>query len=480
MSKEPNQRRPPDRNWRPSIPNPALFQLPKPCSKPVTIRPPPRSNQSLAIQELDKTGSVITLSTSQKNFQEHKVPETLQRQPRDFEPATVPRVPKSSGTSGPTPNADTMASIGAVRVPEPPMTTPNQQSVMPSRTWRPDVFVQAFIPQSFLAVNNAPAKTIISESVEGINFSRYVSSFASPLFLPPLFVPNESPSIYHSPLLSTGDLATENYRPHFIGCIMLDLEAQTPEVRSYDLFGVQLHVIDHAHEIYSLHVPGLRESAPRVAYGDVVMLRQLILDPSTNLPQGMDSWVGGGSRERALPAPGFTGYEIIATVVAVDKRSEQLHLRAGGVTVFIPLVFNVSFVVQGRRVYCLQHTIADIANELALNSTHVMIKSRSSNPSISPLISSFASRTSPIKSIRAKGSTNSLIFDADDMKPFVDPVNHDSGWLRRMLFPQHSNGILLNGLPSGKFRQIWYDDNLNYEQMVCDDFGVSARIAMAY
>ena len=43
--------------------------------------------------------------------------------------------------------------------------------------------------------------------------------------------------------------------------------AQRPEVRSYDLFGVRLDFVDRNHQMYRLHVPGLRENAPKVAYG---------------------------------------------------------------------------------------------------------------------------------------------------------------------------------------------------------------------
>ena len=43
--------------------------------------------------------------------------------------------------------------------------------------------------------------------------------------------------------------------------------AQRPEVRSYDLFGVRLDFVDRNHQMFRLHVPGLRENAPKVAYG---------------------------------------------------------------------------------------------------------------------------------------------------------------------------------------------------------------------
>ena len=128
--------------------------------------------------------------------------------------------------------------------------------------------------------------------------------------------------------------------------------------------------------------------------------------------------------------PGFTGHEISATVHAVDRKTECLYLRIDGVG-SLPIVCNVSFVVQSHQVHCLQNTILDIANEMALP----LVSQKNSGPE--------------------NGRMDSLASKAD--------TTH---WLRKMLFPELSDGIVQSGLPPGTFKQKWYEKSLNYEQMV--------------
>ena len=59
--------------------------------------------------------------------------------------------------------------------------------------------------------------------------------------------------------------------------------------------------------------------------------------------------------------------------------------------------------------------------------------------------------------------------DCDMVIQTMDQGDQDgqNQWLRKMLFPRLSDGVRQTGLPSGTFKQEWYDRNLNYEQMVC-------------
>ena len=421
----------PEIQWRPTVPNPELFRLPKPYSKPITIKAPP-STQCSTDGEVKNVKSPLTAHCSQEDKITRKSPE----QSDDLELISIPEILNGDEilpTGADPKKQDSSSSLGR---PEQQSKILGRQIVEPSSKWRPDVFVKAFVPQSFLAVNDAPAKIIVSKGVEGINYSRYVSTFASPVFLPPRFLLAETPTLSGRSRIAISDLAYENYKQHFTDCVLLDLEAQTPAVRSYDLFGVRLEAIHHDQQIFSLQVPGLREESPIVSYGDIVLLRQLITDPATNLPRGMVEWKTSGACDKGIPAPGFTGCEITATAVAIDKRSEYIHLKAEGVKMFLPLVFNVSFVVQGPRVFCLQNAIADIANDLTSNSIHASPQSASSD--------------------------SSTIFDMNLT------ASHSAArpWLHRMLFPRVTDGVPLGGLPSARFTQPWYDQSLNYEQMV--------------
>lgn len=52
-----------------------------------------------------------------------------------------------------------------------------------------------------------------------------------------------------------------------------------------------------------------------------------------------------------------------------------------------------------------------------------------------------------------------------DIRPFTwqDP-SAAIIWMRRMLFPNHSDGVEQEGLPQGVFKQEFFDESLNYEQ----------------
>ncbi|KAL8895798.1 MAG: hypothetical protein Q9207_008005 [Kuettlingeria erythrocarpa] len=237
--------------------------------------------------------------------------------------------------------------------------------------WKPDIYAHAYVPDAFLAVNKSPAILLSSTPVMGVDFARYTSSFASPLFLPPLPSP-PAPSFDGAlPVDSIDSLCIDNYGQHLSDCIVLDLEAQVPEIRTYDMFGVQLGVVDRVQEMYSLHVPGVRENTPRVAFGDNVMVRQLVMDPTTKLPL-------------AAPASGSTGYQISAVVVGLDRPNEILHLRINGCTPHL-LICNASFMVQTRWIKSLQRAVGSVSAELnaALNhsgNTLSMFQTREDSP----------------------------------------------------------------------------------------------------
>ena len=135
--------------------------------------------------------------------------------------------------------------------------------------------------------------------------------------------------------------------------------------------------------------------------------------------------------------PGFTGWEHWAVVTGVDKRSELLHLRVAGVT-SMPLICNVRFPLPSGRLESLQHAIMDIAQELRLSQ-----ESARDDMSVDRDVSAIS------------GEVDSIHL------PLCETL-----WLRKMLFPLECNAVKRKTLPSVTFRQAWYQENLNYEQMV--------------
>lgn len=286
--------------------------------------------------------------------------------------------------------------------------------------WRPDAYVNAFIPDSFLAINQSRATPVFSAPLEGVNFPQYIQTFAGTHLLSPVKELKQDPSFSGKiPMMSIGQIDSNNYGQHLLDCMALDLKAQAPEMRSYDLFGVQLVCVDPSVPTYQVHVPGIREGTPQIALGNTVLLRQLLFDPNTGLPLGMDIWLAWGGFARNIRAPGFTGYVLHAVVVAIDKKAETLIIRANG---FVPelLRCNVSFVISSGLIQSLHRAVLSVAQEFAEHhgGTSVSAATRS--------------------------------------------------WLQRMLFPQDADGILQTELPPGVFAQEWVDQSLNYEQRVRD------------
>ena len=368
---------------------------------------------------------------------------------------------------------------GALPAPKPTMLTSQENS----QDWRPDVYVQAFVPESLRAINDAPADLCITPPIDGIDFAKYISTFAGTHFLSVVHrLPNPD-LVDDLPVDSLDHLVTQNYRHYFDKCLLLDLEAQRPVVKSYDLFGAPLQLVDHEQEIYLIKIPGIKEGTPLVDFGDFIMLRQLILDQATGLPRGMDLWLTSGvGRDRGAPCPGFTGVQIRATVVGVDKMSEALLLKAKGLVWPSVLVCNVSFLTQAPFVDSLQRAIADVSQELSLGSTsemHFKATTVSTTESQHDLQEDEMQKPGDSGYTLNGGSTGhsqqtSISANIDhpsqmEASPLpltsVERYSCDH-WLHDVLFPAKSKGVQQKTLPSVVFRQTWFDTSLNYEQKV--------------
>lgn len=326
-----------------------------------------------------------------------------------IDPSTKPKVDDSADMSPLSTSFSSSSASVDVRGPL------SNTSAKRSLSWKPDVYVKSFIPRAFTAINSSPAILVNSAGVETIKFREYTKNFAGDFLLPEIAALPYPPMYSGKDLVPVQKLSTDNYRDHMLDCLLLDHEKQSGEIHLYDMYGVSLEVSDASQEIFKLHVPGIREGAPLVAYGDQVMLRQLRLDPKTSIPLGMETFFHlGGEFDGRITAPGFTGYQINAVVVAVNKSVEDVFLRVNGV---LPeqLVFNVCFLVQPRYFQSVERAIASVSDEL--------------------IVKNFSQ----------------------------SQLGH---WLRCMLFPGNADGIWQKNPPSGKFRQTWFDQTLNYEQKV--------------
>ena len=449
-------------DWKPSIPNPSSFQVPPREKKAIKITKPPGTDISSLQQprEKDSEASIPSSHSSDKpvfdRTESGKPLTTSHTRKDDFEEVSKAASSRSPGmviSNISEKLAGSQSELGTVisssRAKEAPQvdrvdrklssgSKPEVTEQIAKQQWRPDIFVHAFVPKSLTAINDSPAYLDKTITGKGVDFEAYTSTFAVTRFLPASVEPSSWQASL-TPIVDRLDhLSSVNYGQYFRDCLLLDLEAQGPELRSYDLFKVLLETLHMGH-IYRLKVPGLREGTPSVNLGDFILLRQLILDPLTRLPEGMDAWLApGGGCSRGEPAPGFTKVQIRALVTAVDKTNESLIIDVNGrITPGMP-VCNVSFIAQPSLVESLHRAVEDVSQEL------------SNQPNTATVTSVETSRNLSSERIH-------------------------QNWLRFMLFPLEANGLQLTTLPSATFSQTWFDTGLNYEQKVLHPpFGLEA------
>ncbi|KAI9833619.1 MAG: hypothetical protein M1819_003572 [Sarea resinae] len=353
----------------------------------------------------------------------------------------------------------------------------NPQTIDPAGTtgsnWRPDVYARPFIPDVLRAVNASPSIYINSKPVAEIDYEEYVKSFAGYTFLGsyrPL--PHPWPPIRRN----SADLTSQNFNPveyqtHFEDCVREEVKALVQETSYYDLFKMEIRLVDIGQHLYTMHVPGLRENTPRVDLGDTVMMRQLRLDPTTLMPRSMAAWVASGARERGEIAPGFTGIHHNACVWGLDRAKETLLLRIDDLQLE-GLVFNVMFLVQTRKLLPLQRAISDVAALLR------RAEARQGQGGISDLpnavnrdlpIARSLSLSQPMSRDPSNGNTSTDSGNISDRahslhsdQPFLVSNTY---WIRSVLFPEESDGAIQRELKGGRiFGRVYFDRDLNYEQ----------------
>jgi len=396
--------------WVPSQPDSAVFQIPKrvtPDKLPKIRKPSPEQAVSFHVSGYQQSPNSAS-APNKSNETETEASFRKKRTPRNLE---TPHGKSNAEHTSPDSVANAKTGAGSVNK----ATFPVPSS--PESVWKPDVYAHSFVPESLLAINCSPAIPVTEPVIVGINFEDYIATFAGSNFRPSPREPVLPKLNKQSSVDCLDHLCQRTYGGYFESCLCLDLEAQICEMRCYDLFGIYIEVRDLSQSIYSIRIPGLREGTPTINDGDTFLLRQLILDQATKLPQGMSKWLApGNGRDRGQPAPGFTGYQISAVVLGIERINEVLIFQAPNLSHSIPLVCNVSFVVQIRVIQRLQNAILSVAQDFQIE----------------------------------RG-----IHDGEN------------NWLSNMLFPVENHGVIQTSLPPALLPEVWYDPGLNYEQKVC-------------
>jgi len=391
--------------------------------------------------------------------------------------------PSTESSSPPSPSSTTNHQFVQAPTIQPDQSNEHKRSILEPAigTWKPDVYARAYVPESLIAVNRSPATFALSKARGGIDYHSYISSFAGSQFLRP-YVP-AAPLDWHffnQVADPSHTLSPEDYFKHFQNCLNWEWKEQLAEYRSYDMFRVRVSYHDVNNNIYSLVVPGLREGTPRIVIGDTVLLRQLRLD-HTMLPRLMSQWMApGGGQQRGEPAPGFTGFQHCAAVWGIDKPRDILLLRIDNL---VPesMIFNVSFAAPIEMVQAMQRAMSVIHGILnqksvrtsPLPTSGVQQIDASLVPRLPQAVTHIPDQNRPgaLRFVGSATATSENISSTHSRSPRLEDC---SQWVSCMLFPTEIDGIVQLELPKGHFRQVWYDTQLNYEQMKAVDAVQSA------
>ena len=305
----------------------------------------------------------------------------------------------------------------------------------PEKTrFKMDVHTRAYVPEALTGINHLPSILVPSEPLRVQNYRTYIATFAGNAFLspqPPYTIDYQKASRHVAAL---EHLQSSTYRGHFQACLLEEHAAQVTAVCSYDMFGVHLEVFDPAEMLFTLKVPGLREGVPEVNLGDVVMLRQLILNPHTQLPIRYNTHPPNSIENYTS---GFTGLQHAAVVYSISKIDERLLLKIEGLRTQM-LHFNVSFQYPERISHALQRALISVSSVLEI--AHDFLKGHHDT-------------AQPTSTLINRNRTTELVKGGD--------------WLRRMLLPKVEDGILGdNLLPNPVVQLKWLDTEVNYEQKV--------------
>ena len=299
---------------------------------------------------------------------------------------------------------------------------------------RMDVHAKIYTPHVFKVINELPCVTVPSQSHKPIDYEKYVVDFSGNLFLRPPsatlpHIPPDTANPEHSQPLQPG-----TYYSTFQRGLLEEYNAHVENNACFNMYNTLLTPYDLANALYVIHVPGLLEGAPEVSVGDIVWLRQLILDPATNLPAKTVVRTNKGDFRENYTL-GFTGLQLEAVAWGFIRMEEKMILHVAGVSPHGSSNFNVMFPVQIRHVMALQRALDTTVRYLRSSDDQAQAPGRET------------SRHSQTSSPSA-------------------PEQHqfNSVWMHNMLFPTEENGRLTHTHPKGKFKQAWIDKILNYEQ----------------
>ncbi|KAH7408046.1 P-loop containing nucleoside triphosphate hydrolase protein [Cadophora sp. MPI-SDFR-AT-0126] len=306
-----------------------------------------------------------------------------------------------------------------------------------------NVFARPFVSEALLVINELNGQIFDTAGVKEINFEIYVGRCLGWDFLPIIPRPITPPVLASSDLASlelTDALTDRSYEYYFRAHLEAEIESQKAENETYALYEHDIQnptVNQHGCTTCSIRIPGLRENSPYIEEDDIIQLRELIYDRYNRL-LGMDSEL----------APGWTGIIYNARVLAVQRKHNILVIRIDDSPHIRGWIrssprFNIQFPVPMKRYQPMKDVLPIIQEVLKqANRARYPIAGRSANQP-------FTSYSKP--------STDA----GNNFKVTNPPI---TPWIQSMLFPVESDCDTQTKLNPGRFKQAFFDNQLNWEQ----------------
>ena len=307
-----------------------------------------------------------------------------------------------------------------------------------------DVHAEVFVPQVFTDINKSRAQVIETNDAAGTSFSTYAATFAGFQYLAPL-------QLLPFPAMP-GD-----HLKFWWQALVDESQAEIQYSSRYNMYAVQLTIYqDSSPSMFVLKVPGLREGAPRVRFGDTIKIRILVLDVRGQ-PRYMEQWTHVKGLEVGGMTPGFTGFEYHARVHAVSNPKAEVYLRIDHFPSFAwhNNLCNIMFPVSRRFVDTQHRALIAIDQDLRRIAETAVPEANGLVPHFKPR------RTRPTQP--AKSSLAGL-FSGTQLENV--PLRFCTNWTRRMLFPENTDGVKTYIRPTLKASSRYVDKDVNYEQKV--------------
>ncbi|RMD42398.1 hypothetical protein DV735_g2694, partial [Chaetothyriales sp. CBS 134920] len=293
-------------------------------------------------------------------------------------------------------------------------TQPNQFSANLAKLSMLNIYAPIHVPDWVAAINESVATPVQCLQLPHFNAREYASQTGADIHVDPLQSAPVTLGEQDNHVWSALEL--DSYDSYFSSRLQSEVRALDLQLMQHSLFQHPIILKNRRDMLYQVQVPGLRENAPRVEIGDIVLVRPIYAQPAVAAAEANKRW-RRDLQHHNIRHPAFLGIEYRAVVWGVHRASETIMLRIDA-TVPLPSTANLRFVVQSQHAEALLR---------AVQTTH----------------RSFA--------------TSSL--------------------LRSMLFPDQSDAVMQTKLSPAEFEITWDDTCLNFEQqkavasIVADNYG---------